>query len=130
MAFSGIHVQADEILITNGRRQSLDLIYRILARPGDEVAIENPTYPGAINVFCGNHAKPIGIPTGERGLDLDALEDILAQRRPRLIYTVPSFHNPTGATMDLASRKRLIELAARYRAPIIEDDIYRDLQSG
>ncbi len=128
MALSGIHVQPDEILITNGCQQSLDLIHRILVRPGDEVAIENPTYPGAINVFCGNHAKCIGIPAGERGLDLDVLEDILAQRRPRLIYTVPSFHNPTGVTMDTGSRRRLIELAARYRVPIIEDDIYRELR--
>ncbi len=128
MALSGIHVGPDEVLITNGCQQSLDLIHRILVRPGDEVAIENPTYPGAISVFCGNQTKYVSIPVGERGLDLDVLEDILAQRRPRLIYTVPSFHNPTGVTMDLAARRRLVELAARYRVPIIEDDIYGELR--
>src|SRR5574341_1085237 len=128
MALSGIHVGPDEILITNGCQQSLDLIHRILVRPGDEVAIENPTYPGAISVFCGSQTKYVTIPVAERGLDLDVLEDILAQRRPRLIYTVPSFHNPTGVTMDLASRRRLVELAAKYRVPIIEDDIYRELR--
>jgi GntR family transcriptional regulator/MocR family aminotransferase len=128
MALSGIDVEPDEILITNGCQQSLDLIRRILVRPGDEVAIENPTYPGAISVFCNNQTKYIGIPVAGRGLDLDVLEDILAQRRPRLIYTVPSFHNPTGVIMDLASRRRLIEMAARYRVPIIEDDIYGELR--
>jgi GntR family transcriptional regulator/MocR family aminotransferase len=128
MALSGIYVQPDEILITNGCQQSLDLIHRILVRPGDEVAIENPTYPGAISVFCGNGSKYVSIPVNERGMDLDVLEDILKQRRPRLIYTVPSFHNPTGVTMDLASRRRLVEMAARYRVPIVEDDIYSELR--
>ena len=128
MALWGISVQPEEILITNGCQQSLDLIRRILVRPGDEVAIENPTYPGALSVFCGSHAKYIGIPVREQGLDLDVLADVLAQRRPKLIYTVPSFHNPTGVTMDLAGRRRLIELAAKYRVPIIEDDIYRELR--
>jgi GntR family transcriptional regulator/MocR family aminotransferase len=128
MALSGIHVQPDEILITNGCQQSLDLIRRILVRPGDEVAIENPTYPGAISVFCNSQTKYIGIPVTGRGLDLDVLEDILAQRRPRLIYTVPNFHNPTGVMMDLASRRRLVEIASRHRVPIIEDDIYGELR--
>jgi GntR family transcriptional regulator/MocR family aminotransferase len=128
MALSGIHVHPDEVLITNGCQQSLDLIHRILVRPGDEVAIENPTYPGAISVFCGNHAKYISIPGADTGLDLDVLEDILSQRRPKLIYTVPNFHNPTGVTMDLVSRRRLVEMAARYRVPIVEDDIYSELR--
>ena len=128
MALLGINVQPEEILITNGCQQSLDLIHRILVRPGDEIAIENPTYPGALSIFCGPNAKYTSIPVGERGPDLDLLADILAQRRPKLIYTVPSFHNPTGVTMDLAARRRLIELAAKYRVPIIEDDIYRELR--
>jgi GntR family transcriptional regulator/MocR family aminotransferase len=128
MALAGIHVQPDEILITNGCQQSLDLIRRILVRPGDEVAVENPTYPGAISVFCDNQTKYIGIPVAGSGLNLDVLEDILAQRRPRLIYVVPNFHNPTGVIMDLASRRRLVEIAARYRVPIIEDDIFGELR--
>jgi 2-aminoadipate transaminase len=128
MALSGIQAQPDEVLITNGCQQSLDLIQRILVRPGDEVAIENPVYPGAISLFCGAQAKYASIPVGPRGLDLDVLEDVLAHRRPKLIYTVPSYHNPTGATMDLESRRRLLDIAARYRVPIVEDDIYRELR--
>ena len=128
MARAGVEVEPGEMLITDGCQQSLDLIRRILVRPGEEVVIENPTYPGAISIFCGHGSKYSSVPTGERGLDLDILEDVLEQRRPKLIYTVPSFHNPTGVTMDLESRRRLIELAARYRVPIIEDDIYRELR--
>jgi 2-aminoadipate transaminase len=128
MALSGAAVGVDEILITNGCQQSLDLISRILLRPGEEVAIENPTYPGALGVFCGRGAKYVGVPVTAQGLDLDLLEDLLAQRRPKLIYVVPSYQNPTGATMDLKARHRLIELAARARVPIVEDDIYRELR--
>lgn len=128
MTRAGVTVEPGEILITNGCQQSLDLIRQILVRPGEEVVLENPTYPGAISVFCGHQSKYVSVQVGENGLDLDILEDVLAQRRPKLIYLVPSFHNPTGVTMNLSSRRRLIELAARYRVPIIEDDIYRELR--
>lgn len=128
MALMGIQVTPDEVLITNGCQQSLDLISRILVRPGDEVVIENPTFPGAISVFCGANSKFISVPINRRGIDLDVLEDILTQRRPKLIYVVPTFQNPTGIAMDIASRRQLIELAARHRVPIIEDDIYRELR--
>ena len=128
MALSGIRVSAEEVLITNGCQQSLDLIRRILVGPGDEVAIENPTYPGALSVFCGGNNKYVSVPVGERGMDLDVLEDVLSQRRIKLIYAIPSFHNPTGATMDTQARRRLIELAARHRVPIVEDDIYREMR--
>lgn len=128
MALLGIQVTADEVMITNGCQQSLDLLSRILVRPGDEVVIENPTFAGAISVFCGAHSQCINVPVNERGLDLDVLEDILTQRRPKLIYVIPTFQNPTGATMDIATRRQLIELAARHRVPIIEDDVYRELR--
>lgn len=127
MALSGISLNHDEILITNGCQQSLDLIRRIFVGPGDEIVIEDPTYPGAISVFCGNNAKFTSVPVGPNGMDLNVLEDVLSQRRPKLIYTVPTYHNPTGVTMDLAARRRLIELAIKYRVPIVEDDIYREL---
>jgi GntR family transcriptional regulator/MocR family aminotransferase len=127
MELSGIKAAPDEILITNGCQQSLDLLRRVFVEPGDEVAIENPTYPGAISVFCGNNARYVSVPVREAGMDLDALEDILSQRRPKLIYTIPTFHNPTGARMDIESRRRLLDLATRHRVPIIEDDIYSEL---
>ena len=128
LALTGVQVSSDEILITNGCQQSLDLIARILVGLGEEVALENPTYPGALSMFCGPGSKYISIPVTEKGIDLSVLEDVLSQRRAKLIYVVPSFQNPTGATMDMQARRRLIEIAANYRVPIIEDDIYRELR--
>ena len=125
---TGIKVSPDEVLITNGCQQSLDLIRQVLVEPGDEVALENPTYPGALSVFCGGSSKYFSVPVGENGIDLDVLEDVLSQRRVKLIYVVPSFQNPTGATMDSESRRRLLRIAERSRVPIIEDDIYRELR--
>jgi DNA-binding transcriptional MocR family regulator len=128
LALAGVRVSADEVLITNGCQQSLDLIRQILVEPGQEVALENPTYPGALSVFCGPGSKYISVPVGENGIDLNVLEDVLSQRRAKLIYVVPSFHNPTGVTMDVAARRRLIEIAGQFRVPIVEDDIYRELR--
>ena len=128
LAFAEVSVSPNEVLITNGCQQSLDLIRQILVGPGEEVVIENPTYPGALSVFCAAGSKYISVPVGENGMDLNVLEDVISQRRAKLIYVVPSFHNPTGVTMSLASRRRLIEIAARYRVPIVEDDIYRELR--
>ena len=127
MALDGVNINPDELLITNGCQQSLDLIRRLLVAETDEIAIEEPTYPGAISVFCSTGSKYIGIPVGKEHMDLDVLEDVLLQRRPKLIYTIPTFHNPTGVTLSLPGRRRLIELAAQYRVPIVEDDIYREL---
>lgn len=127
MAVSGVAVDAEEILITNGCQQSLDLLRRVLIGPGDEVAIEEPTYPGAISVFCGNNERYFTMPVTKSGFDVGFLEHLMTQRRPKLIYTTPTFHNPTGSTMDTASRRRLIDLAVKHRIPIIEDDVYREL---
>ncbi len=128
MALTGIRAEPDEILLTSGCQQALDLLRQTLLQPGDEVVVENPTYPGALSLFCQPQYKCIGVPVGAHGLDLDALEDVLRQRRPKLIYVVPTFHNPTGVSLDLAARRRLIELAAQYRVPLVEDEIYRDLR--
>jgi GntR family transcriptional regulator/MocR family aminotransferase len=128
LALSGAKVTADEVLITNGCQQSLDLIRQILIEPGDEMVIENPTYPGALSVFCGAGSKYVSVPVGENGIELNILEDVLSQKRAKLIYVVTSFQNPTGATMDVAARRNLLGLAARYRVPIVEDDIYRELR--
>jgi GntR family transcriptional regulator/MocR family aminotransferase len=90
---------------------------------------ENPTYPGALSVFCGGElSKYLSVPVGGKGIDLNVLEDVLSQRRAKLIYVVPSFQNPTGATMNAESRRRLLGIAERYRVPIVEDDIYRELR--
>lgn len=128
LSASGIRAKPDEILITNGCQQSLDLLKRVFVGPGDEVVLENPTYPGALSLFCGTGSKFISVPVTEKGMDLDALEDVLSRRRPKLIYTVPTYQNPTGATLDMLARHRLLGLAIKHRIPIIEDDIYSELR--
>ncbi|HKV39517.1 MAG TPA: PLP-dependent aminotransferase family protein [Blastocatellia bacterium] len=128
MSLSGPLIGPDHILVTNGCQQSLNLIRDVLAGPGDEVAIETPTYPGALSIFCGHGSKHVPVPVGAEGMDLEVLEDILSQRRPKLIYTIPNFNNPTGATMPLAARRALLELAVKYKVPVIEDDIYGELR--
>jgi 2-aminoadipate transaminase len=128
MALVGIRAEPHELLLTSGCQQGLDLLRQVLVQPGDEVVVENPTYPGALSLFCQPQHKFIGVPVGPHGIELNALEDVLRRRRPKLIYVVPTFHNPTGATLDLAARRRLLELAAQYRVPIVEDEIYRDLR--
>lgn len=127
LAAAGIHVKTDDILITNGCQQSLDLIRRVLVGRGDTVLIENPTYPGVFSVFDTEDTKCISVPVGDNGLDLGALEEVLSHHRAKLLYTAPTFHNPTGVTMDLAARRQLLDIAFKYRVPIVEDDIYGDL---
>jgi len=124
----GIAIEADELLITNGCQQSLDLLRRVLVGPYDAVACENPTYPGLWQVFDLPGVRLIGIPVGAEGMDLDYLEAILEQNKLKLILANPNFHNPTGRSMPLAGRKRLLELATRFQVPVAEDDIYGGLR--
>jgi DNA-binding transcriptional MocR family regulator len=124
----GIVVDNDELLITNGCQQSLDLLRRILVGAGDAVACENPTYPGLWHAFDLPGVRLIGIPVGPEGMDLDYLEAVLEQNKLKLILANPNFQNPTGCSMPLAARKRLLELAARFQVPVAEDDIYGGLR--
>jgi len=128
MASFGMKTKVDEILITNGCQQSLALIRQVLVGPGDAVLIENPTYPGALSLFDMQDVRCLGIPVTEDGVNITALEDMLSRHRVKLIYVTPTFHNPTGTTMDLVKRRRLLDLSLKYGVPIIEDDIYGDLR--
>src|SRR5260370_13683730 len=91
----GVAVDVQHILILSGSTQGIGLIGRFLLNPGDEVVVEVPTYLGAIQAFRALNARVIGVPTDNEGIRIDLLESILARRRPRLIYTLPTFHNPT-----------------------------------
>jgi len=113
-----------EILITTGSQQGLYLLARALLAPGDFVVVEAPTYLGALQVFRAAGARLIGVPLDGGGMDVEMLENMLARTPPKLIYTLPTFQNPAGATMGLKRRRRLLELAYRYRVPLIEDDPY------
>lgn len=127
MRRKGVAVDLQNILILSGSTQGIGLIGRFLLNPGDEVIVETPTYLGAIQTFRALGARVIGIPTDNEGMRVDLLEALLARRNPRLIYTLPTFQNPTGTVLSLERRKRLLHLARRYQIPILEDDPYSDL---
>ena len=117
----GVEARPEEILIVNGSQQGFDLIARTLVDPGDFVAIEQPSYPRAIQVFRSFGAQLLPVPMSDSGLRLDILERVLERHPPKLLYCQPSAHNPTGLTMPAAARRRLLELAGRYQVPVVED---------
>jgi 2-aminoadipate transaminase len=116
-----------DVLITSGCQQALDLIQRTLVRTGDLVAIEDPVYPGLREVFDRAGARLAGIPVGPSGIDLNALAAAIRNETPRLILVTPNFQNPTGARVPLESRRRLLALARQAAVPIVENDIYGEL---
>jgi DNA-binding transcriptional MocR family regulator len=120
-----IGVPADSVLVISGAQQGLDLLARCLIDPGDAVIIDRPGYLGAIQSFHAAGAKLIGWDMARA--DADELEDLLVRYRPKLIYTNPTFQNPTGMTMPIRTRRELLRLAERYRVPIVEDGTYREL---
>lgn len=117
----GLEVRPDEILIVNGSQQGFDLVARTLLDSGDFVAIEQPSYPRAMQVFRAFGAQLLPVPMTAGGLDVEHLERVLERQSPKLLYCQPSAHNPTGLTMRPEARKRLLEVAARHRLPIVED---------
>jgi len=123
----GVAVDAQHILILSGSTQGIGLVGRFLLNPGDEVVVEVPTYLGAIQTFRALGARVIGVPTDSDGMRVDLLETILARHRPRLIYTLPTFQNPTGVVMSPERQRRLLLLARRYQTPILEDDPYSEV---
>jgi DNA-binding transcriptional MocR family regulator len=124
----GIRANVEEVLVTSGSQQGLDLIARTLLSPGDLVAVEEPSYFGALESFRAFRARFIGVPTDTEGMRTDILETYLARERPRFIYTLPTFQNPSGCVLSLARRRHLLELSWRYQVPIVEDDSYSDLR--
>ena len=123
----GVAIDAQHILILSGSTQGIGLTGRLLLNPGDEVVVEVPTYLGAIQAFRALGVRIIGVPTDSDGMRLDLLESILVRHRPRLIYTMPTFQNPTGVVMSPERRRRLLLLARRYQTPILEDDPYGEI---
>ncbi|MDQ5852126.1 MAG: PLP-dependent aminotransferase family protein [Chloroflexota bacterium] len=123
-----VPVTDEEVLMTSGSQQALDLLGKLLIDPGAPVAVEEPTYVGALQAWRPYRPRFITLPTDAAGLCVDALADVLARgERPRFVYLVSSFQNPTGTTLTPARRHALLELAGRYRLPIIEDDPYGEL---
>src|SRR5208283_5445179 len=112
----------DDLIVTNGCQQSLDLIGRVLLRPGDTVAVEDPLYTGLKNLLAGMGAQLCGVPVGADGMDAVQLERVLERERPRLLVVTSNFQNPTGASLPLAGRKALLDAARRASVPVIEND--------
>ncbi len=123
----GIEVTADNILITSGSQQALDLIGKIFINHGDKIIVEAPTYLGAMQAWNIYGAEYVTVRSDENGLVTDELEAAL-RAGPKFIYCLPNFQNPTGVTMPLDRRLKLVELADRYGVPIIEDDPYGQLR--
>jgi 2-aminoadipate transaminase len=129
MAAEGMQVDADEVLVTTGAQQVIDLVCKTLLDPGDVVVAEAPTYPGAIPTFSAYQADVVQVTMDHEGMRTDELESTLDAleaegRRPKFIYTVPSFHNPAGVTLSLERRRELIRIAAGRELLVLEDNPY------
>lgn len=129
MRLEGIEAHPDDVVVTTGSQQALDLVTRLFVDPGDVVVAEAPSYVGALGVFRAYQADVVHVPLDAEGLVPEALETTLADlarqgRRVKLLYTVPNFHNPAGVTLSAERRPRILEIAARYGVLVLEDNPY------
>lgn len=128
LAAMDVTVPLEQVLVTSGSQQALDLLGKLLIDPGALVAVEEPTYLGALQAWQSYQPRYVTLPMDDKGLIVSALADRLAQGvRPRFLYLVSSFQNPTGVTLAAERRHQLLELAAAYQLPIVEDDPYGEL---
>jgi DNA-binding transcriptional MocR family regulator len=125
---TGVARANDDVIVTNGCQQALDLVQRALVRPGDTVLVEDPAHPGLKSVFARGGARLVGLPVGPQGLDVGHLGRALATEKPRLLVTTPNFQNPTGATIPLSFRKAILERARGAGIVVVENDIYGELR--
>lgn len=123
-----ISAPPENIIIVNGSQQGIDLIMRVFTNPGERVIVESPTYSGLLPVLAEYECAVATVPVGDEGMDLDMLDKELTRGEARFIYAMPNFHNPTGATMGLERRKRLVEIVTRHGVPLVEDDYEKDLR--
>ena len=128
LARVGIETDVDDVVITGGSTQGVAIAARLFCDPGDAVVVEAPTYPGRGHHFLAAGLRLAPVPMGPAGLDLDALDALLARGGVRLVYTMPSFHNPLGVSTSLDHRRRLLEITARHGVPVLEDDFENDLR--
>lgn len=127
----GLHVHPDDIVVTNGALEALNLCLLAVARPGDTVVIESPTFYAALQALERIGLKAIEVPTHPReGIDLDALTSVLQRHRPKACWLMTNFQNPLGSTMPDEKKQALVELLAAHEMPLIEDDVYGELYFG
>jgi len=126
-------VGPENILVTSGSQQGLDIVSKVFLDPKDIVIVESPTYIGGLQAFTAYRARMIGVPQDNCGMRMDLLEKTLVKlaarkKKPKFIYVVPDFQNPSGVTMSLERRRKLLQLAYKFEVPIVEDSPYRDLR--
>jgi 2-aminoadipate transaminase len=127
MAGKGSSVSPEGLIVTTGSQQALDLIGKTMISPGDKVIVEAPTFLATIQCFRLYGAHIIGAPIDADGVDVDKLEALIEEHKPKLVYLIPTFGNPSGATLSLARRQRILEIAVRTQTLVVEDDPYGEL---
>ena len=120
-------VYADNLVVTTGSQQARDLLGKCMISPGDKVIVEGPTFLATIQCFRLYGAEVISAPIDSQGVIVDELEKLIAEHQPKLVYLIPTFGNPSGATLSLERRQRVLELAVKYQTLVVEDDPYGDL---
>ncbi len=126
-ANKGAPLQLDDFIVTTGSQQGLDLLGKCMINPGDKVIVEGPTFLATIQCFRLYGAEVISAPIDQDGVQVDKLEALIAEHKPKMVYLIPTFGNPSGAVMSLERRKRVLELAVQYQTLVVEDDPYGDL---
>ncbi len=127
-ASRGIKAAPDQIIITSGSTQGIGLAAKTLINPGDTILAESPTFIGALQTFLGYEADVVGVEMDEQGMLTDALKEKIKKYHPKFIYTIPTFQNPSGRTLPLQRRQRMLEICQKYGVLILEDDPYCDLR--
>ena len=131
MAGKGVTALAPEqLIVTTGSQQALDLLGKTLIDPGDKVIVEGPTFLATIQCFRLYGAELVSAPIDGQGVDTDALERLIVEHKPKFVYLIPTFGNPSGATLALERRRKVLELAVRHQVVVVEDDPYGDLYFG
>jgi 2-aminoadipate transaminase len=127
MGSKGVTVAPDGLIVTTGSQQALDLLGKTMIDPGDKVIVEGPTFLATIQCFRLYGADLVSAPIDANGVDTDALEKLIAEHKPKFVYLIPTFGNPSGAMLSLERRKKVLALAVKYNTPVVEDDPYGDL---
>jgi DNA-binding transcriptional MocR family regulator len=130
MKTKGVDVDPSGLIVTTGSQQALDLLGKTMISPGDKVIVEGPTFLATIQCFRLYGAQLISAPIDANGVKTDELEKLIAEHKPKFVYLIPTFGNPSGAMLSLERRKKVLELAVKYQTLIVEDDPYGDLYFG
>ncbi|CAM3562381.1 PLP-dependent aminotransferase family protein [Polaromonas hydrogenivorans] len=130
MASKGVAVQPDGLIVTTGSQQALDLLGKTLINPGDKVIVEGPTFLATIQCFRLYGAQVISAPIDAHGVKTDELERLIAEHKPKFVYLIPTFGNPSGALLTLERRRQVLEMAVKHQTLVVEDDPYGDLYFG